>query len=210
MLSNTSGQQTIPIRIPNAQIVYLLTFSTSLSDLSRLCSILASYKRAFEGAIKASGSYSAEYTMQFNGYLMDVCNLVWRSRALLMSDPNALGCLCSESVRTALHKHLPVVDNDYSLAVAFGLSHNNLLAALAVATFRSLESKAEEGGEELRVRHAGRVTQRSLTVLGKEGGLEISWRQYRIEVLNWLEARGVGGIKALMYTTMKDLIRIST
>lgn len=210
LASNITGPQTIPIRIPNPHVVYLLAFSTSLSGLSRLCSVLATYKRAFEGAIKIPGSYSTEHTMQFNGYLMDICNLLWRSRALLTSDTNALGCLCSEVVRTALQKHLPTLDNDYSLSMAFGLSHNNLVAALARATFSALEDKAAESGEELRVRHAGPVTQRSLMVLGKEGGLDISWKQYRIEVLNWLEANGVGGIKALMYTTMKDLIRIST
>ena len=61
--------------------------------------------------------------------------------------------------------------------------------------------------EDLVIRHAGPVSQRSLAQLGEQGGLKISWSNYRLEVIRWLEERGVKGVGELMYNTMKHLLR---
>ncbi|KAF2083884.1 hypothetical protein K490DRAFT_50580, partial [Saccharata proteae CBS 121410] len=169
---------------------------------------LATYKRAFE--IHLPGiSYPDDYTSRFNGYLMDACNLLWRSRALSVADSNALACLCPRPVEKSLRQYLPTLDSSYSLAAMFGLSCNALTATAAAAALRRLEDAAEANGEALAVRHAGPATQRSLTVLGQEGGIEVNWRDYRVQVLKWMEERGVGGVKQLMYVTMRDLMRLS-
>jgi hypothetical protein len=66
------------------------------------------YKRAFELTLKKSSSdsgpeeYPREYVNHFNGFLMDICNLVWRNRAFKAGGPeskqdqNAHGCTLPE------------------------------------------------------------------------------------------------------------------
>lgn len=43
-------------------------------------------------------------------------------------------------------------------------------------------------------------------VLGREGGVRVDWRQYRVAVLKWLDGMGVTGIKELGEATMKGLM----
>ena len=67
------------------------------------------------------------------------------------------------------------------------------------------ESGPAAGGGGLR-RHAGPVTQRSLARLGREGGVRVGWREYRVLVLEWLGGVGVGGIGELGAATMRGLM----
>lgn len=71
---------------------------------------------------------------------------------------------------------------------------------------RELEDKADEAEGGIKTRHAGPVTQKSLVTLGKEGGLQLSWADYRLGVLTYLERRGAKGVGELMYNTMKHLM----
>ncbi|MCJ1304140.1 hypothetical protein MMC08_006952 [Hypocenomyce scalaris] len=207
----------IRIATPLAPTVYLLAFSNpSLSTLSRLCSILATYKRAFETAmgprqgpgitgVAPHHEYPRDHVNDFNGFLMDICNLLWRSRAFNTTDTNAHGCLLATSIIPPLRAYAESVDN--SLPTLFSLSQNSVLSALSIACFRDLEDAAEEREEgSVRVRHAGPVSQRSLAVLQAEGGLEVNWAAYRAEVLRWLDEMGVKGVGELMFCTMKLLM----
>ena len=64
----------------------------------------------------------------------------------------------------------------------------------------------EEQGESITERHAGPVTQRSLALLGQNGGVKVNWSDYRLDVLQWLADRGVDGVRDLMFRTMKLLM----
>lgn len=65
----------------------------------------------------------------------------------------------------------------------------------------------EEGGEAaVKVRHAGPITQKSLASLGREGGVKMDWKEYRVAVLRWLEGIGAGGVRELGGATMKGLL----
>ncbi|KAI9813765.1 MAG: hypothetical protein M1827_003555 [Pycnora praestabilis] len=210
-LSHSSLNSNIRINTPSSLVVYNLTFSTSLSTVSRLCGILAVYKRAFETAMAAAsarggeGGYPRDFVNHFNGFLMDICNCLWRNRAFNREDVNALGCLFPTSALPALRTY---ADNlGHSLPTLFSLSYSTTVCALSIACFRDLEDVAEVADPpSIAVRHAGPVTQRSLTILGKEGGLKLSWANYRLEVLRWLEDRGVKGVGELMFNTMKHLM----
>ncbi|KAJ9660756.1 hypothetical protein H2201_006835 [Coniosporium apollinis] len=167
-----------PIILPPPHILYLLLTSPSLSTLSRTSTLLAFLKSAFE-ATTTIARYSPALTAQFNGYLIDACNLLWRSRALLTSDANAVGCLSPEPAKQPLHAWLTELDPEFGLPGIFGVSTNYLLAAASCAVLRGMEERAEEAAREeggTGVRHAGPATQRSLAVLGNEGGLEVSWK----------------------------------
>ncbi|KAL1648757.1 hypothetical protein SLS58_001936 [Diplodia intermedia] len=250
-----------PLTIPSAPTLYNLLFHPSLATISHLCALLATYKRAFETdlqdhAAAASANLPRAVTNAFNGYLMDVANLLWRSRALTSTDPNAMGCLCAPAVAAALHAYVstlppvliptaaattttttttatpaPGTGPDYTLPSHFGLPHNALTAPLALAAFRDLEdahhnkTNNNNNNENAAPRHPpGPVTQRTLHRLaragnnnnnngnngngnGGGGGIELSWKAYRVRVLEWLAERGVRGLRDFMFVTMKDLMK---
>jgi centromere protein I len=56
--------------------------------------------------------------------------------------------------------------------------------------------------------HTGPVGEKSLALLKKEGGVGVDWEGangYKVFVLQWLNERGLGGIKDLMFATVTNL-----
>ncbi|OBT67214.1 hypothetical protein VE03_02723 [Pseudogymnoascus sp. 23342-1-I1] len=220
LLSQPSLQAHVRITTPPSALVYTLHFAPSLSTFSRLCAILALYKRAFETAMSkpiparpdptqgaSSESYPKEYVNHFNGFLMDICNCLWRSRAFNTTDTNALGCLLPPPLLPKLTSYISSLDTGLTLPSLFTLSYSPVLCNLSISYLRELEDKADEEAEGgIKTRHAGPVTQKSLVTLGKDGGLQLSWADYRLGVLTYLERRGAKGVGELMYNTMKHLM----
>jgi centromere protein I len=202
-----AGRYYLPLCLLPPSLLYLLTMTPSLNILARVCALLTTYKVALEMQIKLTTSFHADSTRTLNGYLMDICNLLWRSRALTTSDANSFGCLCPDDVGSELLRYVSHINRDYALPKFFDFSHNPLLSSLSWRSFAALEAAAEgEDGATL-LNHAGPVTQQSLVVLGNEGGMSITWKQYRVQMLHWLEERGVDGFRKLMFATMKDLMK---
>jgi centromere protein I len=186
-----------------AQGFYTISMTPSLSSLSRLCGLLVNYKLMYEAKRRVLG-LSDTSTSVLNCYIMDMCNLLWRSRAFIKNENHSLGCLCANEVSTSLRIYLPRLDRDYSLASILGLSWNPLLAAASKAAFYKLEQSAAKQ-EAPTVWHAGPVSPRSLVACYNEGGVDVAWRDYRVAVLDSLESRGLQGVRALIYATMKDM-----
>ena len=208
-ISHAPSHTQIHVLTPLSQTIYLLTFqSPALSTLSRLCSILATYKRTFEAAMaRPTHEYPRDYVNHFNGFLMDICNLLWRSRAFNTSDTNALGCLLPPSDLPHLRTYAEALTPPQSVPSLFSLSNGPILCALSIAAFRELEDGAGENEEgSVRMRHAGPIGQRSLAALAANGGITVGWAEYRLEVLKWLGQMGVDGIGQLMFCTMKHLM----
>lgn len=212
IISLPTLRATIRITTPPAELIYILYFTQSLSTLSRLCNVLALYKRAFELAMSPTSHdpstpeqqpYPKEYVNMFNGFLMDICNCIWRSRAFNTSDVNALGCLLPASTTALLTKYVSNLDTSITLPTLFSLSISPQFSLLAISYVRELEDTEEDAIE---IRHAGPVTQASLKQLEKDGGLKLSWSDYRLGVLRYLETKGVMGVGELMYNTMKHLM----
>ena len=211
LYSNTRLLRFVEIANPPPLLVYILYFSPSLTVVSRLCSILATYKRAWEVAItpgdakrQVTGLEEGQ-TRVFNGFLMDICNCLWRGRAFSTAYANAQGCRLPEPVQVALRAYIHAADPDLSLETALGLAHSPLLCLLSDSYVKQLE---EDEMEELRARHAGPVTQRSLLNLAKRGGLNLSWQAYKSGMLSYLEAKGFPGIAELIRSTMKNVGRV--
>lgn len=221
IFSSPSLLKHIPITIPPSLLIYTLHFSHSLEVVSRLCGILATYKRAWESVMVSTSPSArplfAEERQQittFNAFLMDLCNVLWRGRAFAVSDANAKGCLVPRALEAALRGYLKKAepDGDLVLGSVFGLSHSPVLCLQSISFLRELEEREWEGEMDisdtgLRARHAGPVTQQSLVALAGKGGLEISWQEYRAGVLRYLEERGFKGVPELMYNTMKNLMK---
>lgn len=208
LISNPVIRKAVRIITPPAELIYTIYFTPSLSSNTRLCSILASYKRAFEYVTSAKTAdvgmqpYPKEDINHFNGFLMDICNCIWRSRAFNKSDTNALGCLLPVEATTALATYVSSLDTSISLAGLFSLSYSPVLCQIAISYVRELEDN-EDG---IDIRHAGPVSQGSLKQLSLDGGLVLSWADYRLGVLQYLENSGVAGVGELMYNTMKHLM----
>jgi centromere protein I len=157
--------------------------------------------------------YHKNYVNHFNGFLMDICNCLWRARAFNRSDLNALGCLLPTTLLPILTSYVSSFNTGVTLQSLFSLSYSPLLCNLSISYIRELEDKAgelsEQAGDDdnaIQVRHAGPVTSKSLTQLAKDGGLVLSWPDYRLGVLRYMEGKGVGGVGELMYNTMKHLM----
>ena len=210
LISMPTLRSVVRITTPPTELIYTLQFRDSLSTISRLCAILALYKRAFEVAmapkpndVQNPQSYSKEYVNHFNGFLMDVCNCLWRSRAFNDSDPNALACLMDPSVTQPLGKYVASIDTSTSLSTLFSFSFSPVFCLLAISYLRELEDRAED---EIDLRHPGPPTSNSLKLLEKDGGLSLAWPNYKLGVLHYMENKGVNGVGELMYNTMKHLM----
>ncbi|KAF8851133.1 Mis6-domain-containing protein [Acephala macrosclerotiorum] len=194
----------IRISLPPTEVIYTLHFIGSLAIVSRLCALLAIFKKAFESAMASRrDSYPSAYVNNFNGFLMDICNCLWRSKAFNTTDQNAKGCLLSPSITLLLTAYIGDLDNALQLPSLFFFSYSPLFCLLAISYIRELEDGAVNDIER---RHPGPVTQQSLKQLEKGGGIKLTWQDYRLGFLHYLERRGVLGIGELMYNTMKHLM----
>ncbi|MCJ1456123.1 hypothetical protein MMC28_006482 [Mycoblastus sanguinarius] len=210
----------VSIPPPQPLAVYLLLFANpSLSTLSRLSSILANFKTAFElppaaadnrdpAGLAIPQAKSSDQIKSLNAALIDTCNLFFRSRAFNGGDTHSLGCLIPTSVVGPLSSYTSALDPPQPLTGLFSLSHHPMLAALNIAAFREMEDAADEADPGVvSVRHAGPITQKSLAQLGRDGGVKVSWKEYRIAVLNWLEEVGAEGVGELGRATLPGLVK---
>lgn len=195
--------------IPPSTLVYVLHFSLCPNTVSRLCAILSNYKAGFQKAMETSRSdYTSEYINEFNGFLMDICNCIWRSRAFNRNDVNSHGCLVPSSLTEDLASYINSLNMGGSLPTLFSLSYSPILGLSAISYFRELEDEElERGSGELSTRHAGPVTRASLNTLANNGGLKVAWDDYRLGVLTYLERKGITGVGQLMYNTMTNVMK---
>ncbi|KAI8957141.1 Mis6-domain-containing protein [Daldinia sp. FL1419] len=197
------------IVIPPSPLVYVLHFSFCPSTISRLYSILTKYKAGFQKAMSTSRSeYTPEYINEFNGFLMDICNCIWRSRAFNRIDTNSHGCLVPKPLVDNLSAYTNSLKASAPLSTLFSLSYSPVLCLSAITHFRELEDETLAGGiTELSTRHAGPITRASLSALANSGGLRLGWDDYRLGVLSYLERKGMTGVGELMYNTMTNVMK---
>lgn len=212
LLSTCSMPHIIPIILPPLRLVYLLTQNASSATLSRVCGIIGSYKVAFDQHPKpVKDYYPAATTETLNICLRDMYNLLWVTRALHVADQKSIGLYCDPTLRSTLNDYLGSLDREYTIGSAFGLSHHNLLASLSAVAWRSIEEQEieREKYDKYGIRyHQGPVSQRSLHLLRREGGVNVEWdgaEGYKVTVLNWLAERGLVGMRSLMFVTVTDL-----
>jgi centromere protein I len=213
----------IRLTVPLAPAVYSLVFTPVSSVIAIINSILASYKSSFEASMASETLqpptltetlYPQHLVGQFNGYIMDICNLVWRNRALNSEDPNALGCLIPLATITALTQYIREVNEksrkrnrdaafSYTLPSVFSLSHHAALCNLSASCFSDIEGESNIRVDQPSLRKP--VTQKALSALERDGGITMTWQSYRVRMLDWLDDVGSVGIVNMMRTTMKAL-----
>ncbi|KAL4939563.1 hypothetical protein BDV06DRAFT_214174 [Aspergillus oleicola] len=213
----------IRITVPLAPTVYSLVFHPVASVISIMNTILSNYKASFEESMVSETLqahtptdplYSQQLVGLFNGYIMDICNLVWRNRALNSEDPNAVGCLIPPETITALTQYLRDVNErsrkrnrenafSYTLASVFSLSHHAALCNMSASCFADIEREYDVREDQPRLRKP--VTQKALSALEKDGGVQMTWQDFRVRMLDWMDSTGGNGVSNLMRTTMKAL-----
>lgn len=212
--SQTNLLRMLQITIPPVPLVYTLQFSPSLATVSRLCAVLTVYKQACavymsNAAKKLGPAYDKKQVNTFNGFLMDICNSLWRGKAFANNDAHSRGCMIADEVITEMEGYVNSLtdsgSSEMTLGTLFTMSYSPLLCLQVRGHVRRLEEKEDEE-VELQARHAGPVTQKSLALLSRKGGLELSWQDFRLGVLRLLEDQEWSGIPELMYSTMKNLL----
>lgn len=196
----------IEYTIPPPLLVYTLMFSGSQVILSRLCDVIVAYRRTWQvilddRSIRLASPRELEEAQTFNGFLMDLVNCLWRPRAFNAADLHAKGCLIPASLAETLTAYVRNIDADLHLAALFDLSHSPVLCFQSIAYVRDLED-SEDG---VSTRHAGPVTAASLRELAGRGGLGLTWKQYRLGVLQHLKKLGFTGVPELMEHTLVEL-----
>lgn len=150
-----------------------------------------------------------------NCCIRDLYHLLYISRALSVAkedngNDKALGLYCSPSLRESLNTYLGSVDHEYAIQTAFSPSYNALLASMSAAAWRELEeSEIVEKGYDRRVVnwHKGPVSQRSLEVLRRNGGVDVEFERYKVYALKWIEERGCAGLKDFLFASSDALKR---
>ncbi|KAI0801716.1 Mis6-domain-containing protein [Xylaria sp. FL0064] len=191
--------------VPPATLIYIMFFAASPLTASRVCSVVAKYKEGFQIAMAAAKiNYTPKHIPEFNGFLMDICNCLWRQRALSDEDANAKACLLSRLLVEEMSSYVSSLSIGSPLASLFSLSYSPIFSSFAISFLRELEEEVEEQ-EGLDIKHAGPVTKASLKNLGNRGGIDLSWDDYRRGVLSYLVKRDMGGIEHLLSGTMGAL-----
>jgi centromere protein I len=212
VLSTVSKPHAVPIILPPMRLVYLLLQDASPTTFSRVCGIIGSYKQAFDEHPKpVKDHYPTHVTDSLNWCLRDIYHLIWISRALVTTDQRAVGFHCDTALRTQLNDHLHGLDREYAIGAAFLLSNYAWMASMSAAAWRAMEEREinQEGFDKDNIRyHQGPVSQRSLEVLKRKGGVSVDWDGaggYKVFVLEWMAQRGLGGVKELMFATVSEL-----
>lgn len=220
LITDDRLKQYLRIELPSAPLIYTLFFSGSLATVSRLCYILGSYKRGFEAAMakraaRQSGngssgmidalSYDRDYVRSYNGYLTDICNCFWRAKGFSADGDGSHGCLVPRPTVAELTRYVPSLDRSFSLTTILSLSHSPLLCLQSISRLREIEDREMEADETLETRHAGPVTDESLAKLRTSGGVKLSWKEYRLNVLEALSVKGLTGVEEILYNTMSVL-----
>ncbi|KAK2814315.1 hypothetical protein FQN49_008224, partial [Arthroderma sp. PD_2] len=214
----------IRLNTPPPESVYILAFTPVLSNISLMSAVIANYKSSFEQSLATTTSHGSSrrpypdaVVTNLNGYVLDICNLLWRNRGLNDDEPNALGCLVRKEVTKLLTEYIQGVGEDLAkkgknggiyrlrLASIFSLSHHAALCGMSAMCFRNLESNEGKDGMEVSARLTWPVTQKALNALNKAGGIKVDWQEYRLKMLEWLDEHGSGGIGRLMRNSMMTL-----
>ncbi|VDB86202.1 BgtA-21251 [Blumeria graminis f. sp. tritici] len=209
LAGNTRLRNKLDLIIPPLEAIYMMCFTLSISILDRVCAMLVTYKTAFQ-LIVDQGNSDTNITqdkidsarlqiMRLNSCLVDLCNCFWHSKAFNTSDTNALGCLLSSQVQKTLKDYVAYLGNSFELSAMFGLS-------LSPVTFLMARSYLEEKEKSVNQseKHRGVITPASLQLLQLKGGLDISWKEFRLGMLQSLEQKGVTGMPGLIYSTLKQ------
>ncbi|KAF9952818.1 hypothetical protein BGZ65_005041 [Modicella reniformis] len=235
LVSSLIGTYEMPLAvvIPDSTIVYRCFLSDSGMSVSRICGIVYQYKKAFHVfeqeqqlqydilvqtqlsrsdagddqaaelpvALEIPG-YGHEYVALFNSFVMDICNFLWRSRAFNKSDKNARGFLMDQG--TIGHIRQVCMDGGLSMNNMLSIMHSTALSGYSARFLRSLE---EEENVPMEKRLKAPVSVPALKDVVAKGGLNMTFEEYRIRYLDYLEQHGFDGVYQFLIDSITNLLQ---
>lgn len=174
------------IYVPSSGIIYHFLLSNNGVDLSRICGILAKYKTSFEEQERHGQVSDVD---RFNGFVMDFCNTIWRSRALNKTDQNAVGLDIDDETIGQLNSVCE--ERGQSLLHAFSITHSGAMGYFAYEFMEKLVPSQS--------------VKKPIT-LASVKELNLSYMDVRIAFLNSLKERGFTGLYAFLYGSMASLM----
>ncbi|KAI8644470.1 Mis6-domain-containing protein [Parasitella parasitica] len=206
LVSKISVQDNIPdVIIPAATFVHRNFYSSSAMAVSRVCGILYQYKIAFEENDKKTedwmSKHTPEYLNHFNTYLMDVCNSLWKNIGLskVKNEANAF----SLTRQNILDFQRICEERGMDVSKLLSITHSAALAAFSKRFMTQLEND-----EKSSIIHDQPVTSVYLRQIEENGGVSLSYLDYKAEYLNYLNQLGFTGIRDLLYGCMSSLIHL--
>ncbi|KAJ8654243.1 hypothetical protein O0I10_010065 [Lichtheimia ornata] len=201
LVSSMSLAHDIPeIIIPAAPVVYRSFFSNTGMALSRICGIIAQYKRAFEENDKQTGDWvarhTAEYLDNFNSYVMDVCSSLWANVSHRRTNPDYIPFSLSQANYDTFKAM--VEERGQSMELALSLTHTTCLAGYSKKFLADWMNEDNMDNSA----HDGPVTPQLLKAMGST----LSYNEYCVEFLEHLNHLGFHGIYDLLYSTIGSLI----
>ncbi|CEG66414.1 hypothetical protein RMATCC62417_03001 [Rhizopus microsporus] len=199
LVSSISIQHNIPrIITPTAPFVYRHFFSTSAMAHSRICSIIYQYKLAFEQSESQPEDHQTEeYLSSFNTCMLNVCSALWKTISIQGEQPPF--DLPAVTVERLFER---CQERGTDVQRALSITQSAALIGFSKRFMKALEEQETNH----RVMHHEPITANSLVKLGQEGGMSLSYQDYRIRYLDHLYEQGFTGIYNLLYSSMKSLI----
>ncbi|KAG0281418.1 hypothetical protein BGZ95_003818 [Linnemannia exigua] len=233
--SNLTKKNNIPIAviIPEAAIIYRCFLSDSAMAISRICGIVYQYKQAYEAfeeeqqlqyellvqsqMTSQSGDaetmttlpaplevpgYTREYVVQFNSFVMDICNFLWRNRAFNKADKNAKGFQMEPE--TIAHTKQVCMDSGLSMNNMLSVTHSTAFSGFSARFLKSLEELDDVPIEK---RLKAPASAKALKDMATNGGLNLTFDEYRIQYLDHLEEKGFEGISQFLFDCITNLLQ---
>ncbi|KAG1177052.1 hypothetical protein G6F70_007003 [Rhizopus microsporus] len=199
LVSSISIQHNIPrIITPAAPFVYRHFFSTSAMAHSRICNIIYQYKMAFEQSEdQLEDHQTEEYLSSFNTCMLNVCNALWKTISIQGEQPPF--DLPAVTVERLFER---CQERGTDVQRALSITQSAALIGFSKRFMKALEEQETNH----QVMHHEPITANSLAKLGQEGGMSLSYQDYRIRYLDHLYEQGFTGIYNLLYSSMKSLI----
>lgn len=184
-------------------LFYRLIFSNSPLIMSEICGYMAFCK-----AFKFKESDIAYKNLQ-NSYIMDTLNLIWRDKSFYYDDnPTAFSralFLDPEFLKNLRKLNIFNFSEFLSLHTVGNLFHNPCWSFITTQLIRELEDKAEN----ITIRHAGPITEESVSKLIHTSDVEwlsMNYDDLKLQVLRSLDALGYTGLGDLLFSSLKTLM----
>ncbi|SAL95068.1 hypothetical protein [Absidia glauca] len=203
--ASMSLQHDIPsIVLPAASLVYRSFFSPNATVVSRICGILHKYKLSFESNDRQAedwmDKHSEDYLDHFNTYVLDICNCLWRNLAFDHREGSSSTFALSPDIIAFFHKRCD--ERGDSLNLLFSLTHSSAFVGFSK---QFMKIKTEELG--LQSQPEDLITVESVKALVNIEGEPMSYMDYRVDYLDYLNDLGFRGVYDLLYTCMASLIK---
>lgn len=206
----------------SSDLLYHLFMSRSGVVLSHCSDLLVRWKPLHLTSINSVREKPLDRSVQYQGYVLDFCNSIWLNKAFEVTKKSAPDTIAPShfSLHPNFIKILKAIAAKYNFSIStlFGISHSLIFLRQAGQFFQELEEKNFNSQDASKKRtkdgalKAGPLrlmeppTYASLKAHAANGGLDISYVEFRVLFLDHLEENGYTGLYALLYSSMRKLM----